>query len=213
VRDLLPRCVAVAVAETGDWDGTAHPAELGMLGERTTPVRRREFIAGRACSRRALAALGHHDHPVLVGRDRAPLWPPGVVGSITHTKGYCAAAAVRTDTVRALGIDAEEHLPLEPGVTRVVCRPEELDRCASGDPAVHWPTVIFSGKEAVYKLWSPLVGTWLDFHDVALELAPATGKFTARISPARLIAGAPPAVSGRFAVRNGLVLTAALLPH
>ena len=42
---------------------------------RAAPARRREFAAGRACARHALAALGVGAVAVPQAKDRAPLWP------------------------------------------------------------------------------------------------------------------------------------------
>ncbi|MCZ7439901.1 4'-phosphopantetheinyl transferase superfamily protein [Micromonospora sp. WMMC241] len=217
MRDLLPPAVAVAVAGPADWSGELLPAEQAALGERAVPSRRRDFTAGRACARRALATLGLPVTPVPAGADRAPVWPAGVVGAITHTDGYCAAAVARAADLRAVGIDAERHRPLSEGVRRKVCRPDEeadLARLPAGPP---WPTVLFSAKEAVYKVWYPLVGTWLGFPDARVTLDPDAGTFHAEISPARLAAAPvsdpPPSVTGRFAVDDGLVRTAAVLAH
>ena len=75
--------------------------------------------------------------------------------------------------------------------------------------------VLFSIKETVYKVWHPVVGSWLDFHDARVELDPDAGTFTARIAPARTDAATvtdpPGTISGRFAVADGLVRTAAVL--
>lgn len=217
MRDLLPAVVAVSVAAPADWSGELLPAERAALGERAVLRRRRDFTAGRVCARRALATLGLTGTPVPAGADRAPVWPPGVVGAITHTQDYCAAAAARAADVRAVGIDAERYRPLSPGVRRKVCRPDEeadLARLPSGMP---WPTVLFSAKETVYKVWHPLVGTWLGFADARVTLDPQAGTFHAEIEPARLaaapVADPPSCVTGRFAVDDDLVRTAAVLPH
>ncbi|MEU0959288.1 4'-phosphopantetheinyl transferase superfamily protein [Micromonospora aurantiaca] len=215
MRDLLPAEVAVAVADAADWAGEVLPAELTALGERAVPGRRRDFTAGRVCARRALGALGLPATPVPAGADRAPIWPPGVVGAITHTRDYCAAAAARATDVRAVGIDAERYRPLSPGVRRKVCRPDEEADLARLPPGTPWPTVLFSAKETVYKVWHPLVGTWLGFADARVVLDPETGTFHAAIAPARLAAAPvpdpPSAVTGRFAVDDDLVRTAAVL--
>lgn len=217
MRDLLPPTVAVAVAGTADWSGELLPAERVALGERAVPSRRRDFTAGRVCARRALAALDLPVTPVAAGADRAPVWPAGVVGAITHTDGYCAAAVARAVDLRAVGIDAERHRPLSAGVRRKVCRPDEeaeLARLPAGPP---WATVLFSAKETVYKVWYPLVGTWLGFPDARVTLDPDAGTFHAEIAPARLAAAPvsdpPSSVTGRFAVDDGLVRTAAVLAH
>lgn len=215
MRDLLPAAVAVVVAEPPDWEGVLLPEEQAGLGDRAVTSRRREFTAGRVCARRAISVLGRPPVAVPTAANRAPVWPAGVVGAITHTRGYCAAAVARADEIRSVGLDAEQHRPLSPGVVSAICLPEEealFPRLPSG---VSWPTVVFSAKETVYKVWHPVVGTWLDFHDATVTLDPEAGRFTARIAPARVAAApvpAPPAtVSGRFAVVDGLVHTAAVL--
>ncbi|WP_433284980.1 4'-phosphopantetheinyl transferase family protein [Micromonospora sp. CA-244673] len=215
MRDLLPPEVAVAVAAAADWTGVLLPAERACLGERAVTGRRRDFTAGRVCARRALAGLGLPATPVPAGADRAPVWPAGVVGAITHTRGYCAAAAARAAEIRAVGIDAEGHRELPTGVRRKVCLPEEEAQLARLPGGVAWSVVLFSVKETVYKVWHPLVGTWLDFSDARVTLDPDAGRFTARIAPARLAAAPltdpPSSIAGRFAVDTDLVRTAAVL--
>lgn len=206
---LLPNGVTV-----GESDGVSARGALFGLEENVIASagekRRREFTAGRLCAREALAKLGFGEVPVGTGANRQPLWPPGVVGSITHCPGYVAAAAAWASDMVALGIDAERHQPLSSGVEQAVCTSGELAWCEARPPsAIHWPTVIFSAKEAIYKCWFPLAGTWLGFHDAELSLSPSNGTFTARI-----LAGGPAALAerqpleGRFVVARAFVVTA-----
>ncbi|MFI7425803.1 4'-phosphopantetheinyl transferase [Micromonospora sp. NPDC049836] len=215
MRDLLPSAVAVAVAGPGDWSGALLPAERACLGDRAVPGRRRDFTAGRVCARRALAGLGLPAAPVVAAPDRSPVWPPGVVGTITHTTGYCAAAAAHATQVRSVGMDAERRQDLSPGVRRRVCLPDEEDALARLPAGAPWPTVLFSVKETVYKVWYPVVGTWLDFADARVTLDPAAGTFTALIAPARVAAAPvtdpPVSIAGRFVIDADLVRTAAVL--
>ncbi|MEV2236949.1 4'-phosphopantetheinyl transferase superfamily protein [Micromonospora sp. NPDC049891] len=215
MRDLLPPTVAVAVAGPDDWSGWLHAAEVACLGERAVDSRRRDFTAGRVCARRAMAALGLPPVAVPAAADRSPVWPAGMVGTITHTRGYCAAAVARSDEIRAVGMDAEQHRELGAGVRRLICLPEEDEQIVRLPPGISWPAVIFSAKETVYKVWHPVVGSWLDFHDALVHLDPDAGTFTARISNARVaeapVDDPPPLITGRFAVEADLVRTAATL--
>ncbi|SCG41029.1 4'-phosphopantetheinyl transferase family protein [Micromonospora halophytica] len=217
MRDLLPPAVSVVVAGPADWVGELLPAERSGLGERAVESRRRDFTAGRVCARRAMTGLGLPPVPVPAAADRSPVWPAGVVGTITHTRGYCAAAVARTDDVRSVGMDAERQRELNAGVRRLICRPEEEERCARLPTGIAWPVVLFSAKETVYKVWHPVVGSWLDFQDATVELDPEAGTFTARIDPVRVAAATvvdpPTVVHGRFAVEEDLVRTAAVLLH
>jgi 4'-phosphopantetheinyl transferase EntD len=213
VWDLLPEFVAVEVAGETDFAGELLPDEAAGLSERAVAGRRREFTAGRVCARRALSSLGVHGRPVPTSPSRAPIWPAGTTGSITHTAGYCAAAVARHADVRAVGIDAEQRVILPQNVRRSICLPEELAWCAEQTGEDWWPAVHFSVKEVVYKLWHPIVGTWLDFHDARLTLDVAAGTFEARISAEHLAEnpGAPATFQGRFHVTPDLIRSAGVV--
>lgn len=214
MHDLLPDFVAVEVAGEADWTGELLPDEARGLSQHAVDVRRREYTAGRVCARRALSRLGVHGRPLTTAPSRAPVWPDGTTGSITHTAGYCAAAAARRPQVRAIGIDAERRTILPDGIAETVCLPDELAWCGARAAEPWWPAVFFSVKEVVYKLWSPIVGTWLDFHEARVTLDVERGEFEARIIPAKLAEspGAPPVFAGRFAIEPALVRSAGIVP-
>jgi 4'-phosphopantetheinyl transferase EntD len=155
-----------------------------------------EFAAGRVAARRALGALGVDPVAVPVGARRMPEWPAGIVGSITHCAGLAAAVVGRTRDWWALGIDAEPALALEDEVRDSVTTP--VERAALADPLD--ATVVFCAKEAFYKCWSALDGAVLEFTDVEVVFDGPT--FVA--TPA-----GGDRWPGRWAVRDGFVLTAA----
>jgi 4'-phosphopantetheinyl transferase EntD len=178
------------------------------------PGRRREFVTARRCARSALATLGYPAGPIRPGPGREPLWPAGVVGSITHCAGYRAAAVARRSDVASIGIDAEPHERLPEGVQEAVTGEQErehLRRLADENPGVHWDRLLFSAKESVYKAWYPLTGRWLDFLEAELSFDPGAARFRARIliDGTRTDAGPPlTELSGRYLVDGGLTLTA-----
>ncbi|MFK0227637.1 4'-phosphopantetheinyl transferase [Streptomyces sp. NPDC090303] len=173
---LLPDGVRWAEG-TGEPDGPCPYPEEEALMARAVPGRRREFAAARVCAHRALAALGAAPGPLLRGRRGAPAWPARTVGSITHCAGYRAAAVAPAAGLLALGIDAEPHAPLPPGVRGAVAfGPEEawLRRAAAGRPDLAWDRLLFSAKESVYKAWSGYGGAWLGFEDAEVSWWPGT---------------------------------------
>lgn len=207
---LLPPGVA-AVEQFGEpAEAAVHPGEEAAIAA-AVPARRREFAAARACARAALAQVGRKPVAIGTGPNREPLWPPGVVGSITHCAGY-RAGAVATDAVAVgIGIDAEPHAPLPPDVHGLVTLPAEragLARLAAADPSVHWDRLLFSAKESIYKVWFPLTHRWLGFEEAEVRVDLAAGTFTAD-----LLADDPPmaALTGRWTVVRGIVLTAVTL--
>src|SRR5262245_38045035 len=179
------------------------PAEAAALAH-AVPRRRREFATVRYCARQALRRIGTTPAPILPDADGAPLWPAGVVGSMTHCLGFRAAVVARSDRLRGIGIDAEPHAPLPDAARDLVVRAEERTRLrtlAEGDPGLHWDRVLFCAKEAVYKAWFPSTRRWLDFADVSVTLHPE-GTFRARVRAVR------EDIEGRWRVDDGLVIAA-----
>lgn len=204
---------AVVVAATEDVAGDLRPGEGESLA-RAVPSRIAEFATGRSCAHQALDLLGVSTATIGRGGRGEPLWPGGVVGSITHCEGLRAAAVARADDVAGLGIDAEPHLPLpEDVVDLTLTRPErhrlvELHRTA---PDVAWTRVVFSLKEAVYKLWYPLRHEWLGFEEVDTVVHP-DGTFAVALPRPLSVGGEQMmTVRGRWALTGGFVLTAAAL--
>lgn len=198
--------------------GTGLLPEEEALVARASPKRRQEFAAGRECAREALAGLGIGKTPILRGYRGAPIWPAGVVGSITHCSGYCAAAVARTRDLAAIGLDAEPHAALPGGVLEMVSQPAERARLrdlTAAAPEIFWDCLLFCAKEAVYKAWFPLTGRWLGFADADITINAADGTFHARLlvpvpelGGTRLDGG----FAGRWLYRKNLMLTAIAVP-
>jgi 4'-phosphopantetheinyl transferase EntD len=190
-----------------------HPDEAAQVA-RAVSKRRREFAAGRHLARRALARLGEagefEEVVLLNGADRAPLWPAGVVGSITHTgagdQGYCAVVLGRDSELAAVGIDAEEAEPLEPDLWKFVLTADER-AALEQEPAETrglLAKVVFSAKECFYKAQYPLTRQFLGFQQVRITLIPALGQFVAeRVDDG----GEMSRCLGRYSMDGDLVLT------
>jgi enterobactin synthetase component D / holo-[acyl-carrier protein] synthase len=214
IGELLPDTVESSWSRGIDPSARLHPQEAAQHGW-AVEERRREYATGRSCARRALDRLGVEPAPLLTGASREPLWPPGVVGSITHCPGYCAAAVARLSEVCSVGIDAEVHDALPEGVLELVSVPSERAWLAQAPGGVHWDRVLFSAKESVYKACFSLAGRSLDFSEAEVTLEPRRGRFDARLLTSAVLAPAGRKVtgfSGRFAVRDGLILTAIVVP-
>lgn len=196
-----------------------HPQEEALIG-RAVEKRRREFTTARHCARLAMTKLGVDQAPVLRGDKGSPVWPRGVVGSLTHCDGYRGAVLAYALQVRSLGIDAEPHGPLPDGVLEAVSLPQERTWLAGTEPSLHWDRLLFCAKEATYKAWFPLTGRWLGFEDAhitferdgaaAVPGAAASGTFRSDLLvPGDTRDGAPlSAFDGRWLIADGLVLTA-----
>ncbi|MFB7045819.1 4'-phosphopantetheinyl transferase [Streptomyces microflavus] len=223
IERLLPGDVSCAATrEETVPDGTLFPEEEELIA-RSVAKRRNDFATARACARRAMGRLGLEPVAVLHGKRGMPLWPDGIVGSLTHCDGYRAAALARAADVLSLGVDAEPHAPLPEGVGELVVRPSERERFAASRTGegggIHWDRLLFSAKESVFKTWYPLTLTELDFDEADLTFRreggdragdpAAGGTFTARLL--RTDPAVPPVLDGRWRVEDGIVATAVLL--
>jgi 4'-phosphopantetheinyl transferase EntD len=217
IEKLLPHDV-VAVEAFEDVPGEPSFPGEEFLVVNAVEARRREFITARRCAREALAKLGYAPVPIRAGRKREPLWPAGLVGSITHTTGFRAAAVASRSVLASIGIDAEQNERLPDGVEESITvpgEPEMLAALSRAFPATHWSRLLFSAKESVYKAWYPLTGRRLGFEDARLAIDPV-GTFAAKLLVDGVRTdGGPPLVElrGRFVVAHGLVATAVTVPY
>jgi 4'-phosphopantetheinyl transferase EntD len=174
------------------------PQEEALVAQ-AAPKRRRDFALGRACAHQALSRLGHDDLVIGRGEDGAPLWPGGVVGSITHTSGYAAALVGDARDFSGIGLDAERV----GGVTQNIwprlfgtAEQDYLEKLHDEDRKLA-ATLLFCAKEACYKAWRSK--TTLAFREI--HIAPTQNGFTATRSDM--------ALEGRLAVQDDLLLAAA----
>jgi 4'-phosphopantetheinyl transferase EntD len=205
IDELLPGTVTAFEAFTDPPDARLFPAEEALV-ERAVDKRRREFTTVRTLARQALGRLGYPPAPILRGERGAPVWPEGVVGSMTHCVGYRCAAVAPAAALRSVGIDAEPNEPVPDGVLGAVSdegERRELARLAAEAPQVSWDRLLFSAKESVYKTWFPMTRRWLDFSEARVT-PHLDGTFTATL----LVPGPVPGFEGRWLARDGLVVTA-----
>ena len=212
LRMLIPPWVVLARCE-GALGAALLPEEL-IFAKSFSPKRLAEFASGRECARRAIASLGHFPGPIAIGPSRSPVWPPGIVGSITHTAGCCIAAAAETTYCAALGIDVELREAVGSEVSAIVLTDKEITTRHSTLPQSVYRTVLFSIKESVYKCYNPLVNRFLDFKDVEVTLACDGNCFEATIVNFELpsLAGRRKLV-GRYAVDNRFVYSVLAIPR
>ena len=139
---------------------------------RSVEKRQAEFYFGRFCAREALRQLGTVGTDVLIGAGRAPGWPAGLVGSITHTGKMAAAIVGHRRQCAGIGIDIE--LPIAPdlvdGIALSVARDGELSAVASAGAfdVAQALTLIFSAKEAFFKASYAAVNDYFDFSVASL---------------------------------------------
>ncbi|MYB39354.1 MAG: 4'-phosphopantetheinyl transferase superfamily protein [Gammaproteobacteria bacterium] len=167
----------VAVGRVQDHTDALSAAEREQV-EGAVASRRAEYSTGRFLARRALGRLGI-DTSSILAEDRRPIWPAGVVGSITHSRHYALAAVCPRSHFAGLGIDLER-------TNRVTDRiaPKTMTERELAGTAASWPpytrTANFGAKEAVFKAVNPIVGLMIGFKEVEIVWRQEEAGFSAR---------------------------------
>lgn len=209
VRPLLDPDIAVAVTDPRAAHYQPLAQESGAMA-RMSPVRRRAFAAGRVAAHEAMTQLDHPVRPVLMMPDRAPLWPEGLTGSISHSQSCCIAALGKTTRFRSLGVDVEEDTDLESDLVPTICTQAEM-AWLSAQPrnrAGLLGKLIFSAKECAYKCQYPLSKTLFGFDMFNVTPDLDIGRFEATFLQDVPQFSAGTRLRGRFAIGQGLIVTA-----
>ncbi|RUX91055.1 4'-phosphopantetheinyl transferase superfamily protein [Mesorhizobium sp. M7D.F.Ca.US.004.01.2.1] len=196
--------------------GDLTPADRDLLLEEelslgnVVPARRREFRAGRFYARQALQGFGAGGIVIPIGDNRAPVWPTAIVGSISHTRNLWVVAVGSSTEFLGVGIDIEEDSPLSCELARLVSDAAELEgrEEIEGGLGCDLPKLLFVIKEAFYKMYFPLTGRFLAFHDVRVELDVENHAAEARIVPSKHLAAIDSrCFEGRFGSSDGTLFS------
>lgn len=179
---LFPHPVGSAMVQLPDFAFPLYPEEEALV-RRAVLKRRIEFSAGRHCARLAMVHIGHPETALSSGYDRAPIWPPGLIGSIAHDADYCAAVVTSTRYFQSIGIDLEsiDAVPIE--LRDQVLRTDEISKLdwLVRPNGADWLTLSFCLKEAAYKAFYPRFRRILDFKEMTLEVDIDNATFSANI--------------------------------
>ena len=149
--------------------------------------RQREYIAGRVLARELLGRLGVNAHTIASGPKREPLWPSGIVGSISHNELCCAVVVAQNSVVTSVGIDIETTGRIDRQLWGHLFTEEETKHLLQLEPVAQTrqATVFFSIKEAFYKYQFPITQGWVGFRDVSVHQEDASFyRLTAQINDA-----------------------------
>ncbi len=174
LRGQLPDSVIIELGAE-DAAGDLLPEELAAT-EGWAPHRRTQFAIGRMVARRALRRAGYGPVPVLFGPEGEPLWPSGLVGSISHKRQSCIVMVASSKKLRSVGVDLEHDRQdsAEADIVRRVCpNDREQDQATALAASTASPGTLFlAAKEAFYKFQFPLTRTRLDWDDVVVSFSP-----------------------------------------
>lgn len=205
LRAMLPPEVVVVAGPVSGFDGALWPEEREAVA-RALDKRLTEFTAGRVAARRALAELGVAECALPRGAGGAPVWPAGVVGSLSHSTGMVAAVVARAGAVAGLGVDLEAVDDRAEGMADMICVAGEAEAARAWEAGI---LRVFSAKEAAYKAMYPRVGAFFGFDSmqIALQGDGFSGRVLRDLGPVR----AGTVVEGRQAMAAGFVVSAIAL--
>ncbi len=190
--------------------GPLWPQEAAFIA-RAVEGRRAEFTAGRVLARRALAALGGGDCPILAGSRNMPVWPAGYVGSISHTHGHVAAAVGRASDILSIGIDIEHAHRFRPELEPKIASPAEIARNFAGLPPDDRRmalAIMFSAKETFYKCQYPITEHYLGFHDAEVTIDHDRQTFRLTLLTDIPALNGRQVFDGRYTIQDGTIFTA-----
>ncbi len=141
-------------------------AERLCLPSTALPKRVEEFALGRFAAKRALKRMNPAwgKEPLCNTKNtRAPQWPKGVYGAISHNQGW--AAAVVHGGGLGVGIDLQHSRPCHRGLAKRILKPSEhaYYTSLSSEVAQAWLLTVFGVKESLYKALQPVKPGWWGF--------------------------------------------------
>jgi 4'-phosphopantetheinyl transferase EntD len=237
-RPMLPDTVRVAEMLPADADPALLFPDEARSVERAVEKRRREFAAGRLLARELFAQMTSNETvrsaSLLNDVNRVPVWPAGIVGSITHCRSLCAVAMTHAAHSAGIGLDVEPAEPMNEEIERYVMRDAEYARLDVMPHEVRTlgSLLVFSIKEAVYKAIYPIRRRFLEFQEVeimALGIAPEIhvghrasgiamdaqsfcGDFEAQVLVAEAAIPGIALITGRYRIADGHIAAAVVLP-
>jgi enterobactin synthetase component D len=197
--EVFDPSISIAATRIDGFDGSELMGPETEAMVRASQRRRSEFAAGRAAGRMAMRL----DTPIPMGADRAPVWPSGITGSISHAGDWALAAT--SHQRRMIGLDLEPAEPLpEDIVDTVLWDAEKVWVDQSEDPGLI-ARVVFSAKECAYKAQYPITRRLFGF-GVFLITVEGT-RFSAEFQQEIGCFQRGDVLEGRYSIGGGFILT------
>lgn len=170
ISQLFPNKVSGLILPIDDYLSSLKPKEFEII-QNASDKRKYEFSTGRWCAKQILAHYCKTDIIILSGENREPVWPAGIVGSISHCKDLCGAVIANIAALKSIGFDIETRKELKNNIARVVCTDSEKNWIKK---QTFWSydsllILIFSLKESVYKCVFQNQQIKLNFKDVSIQ--------------------------------------------
>lgn len=128
--------------------------------------RKEEYLISRTLVQKIFKRLDISHSFLDKGARKEPIWPNGINGSISHSKG-CVMVVVSKEHA-SIGLDIEHKHRVSEKLYHKLFSEKEVQIIK--DNGSVFADILFSAKEAFYKMQYPITKQYLDFLDVELDL-------------------------------------------
>ncbi len=155
-------------------------SELGIFMPpglaRAVNKRKAEFLVGRYAAKQCLISLdkevSENNFVIESGKHRAPIWPKGTLGSVSHTSSRVCVIVALNSKYSAIGLDVEnwiEEEKFEMLKGQILTKSDErlIKTIQFADHKLG--TLVFSAKESLFKALYPYVGGYFGFHAAEVQ--------------------------------------------
>ena len=181
----LPALQLISTRFTPELLDTEDFSRCAVEPVRGVAKRQAEYLAGRLCAREALLRVTGTAAVPASGEDRAPQWPVGMVGSITHGSGWAGAVVGKSTDWSGLGLDIEQIMPASRAerLAGEILTPAELFRLEAlpSEQRAQRISLTFSLKESLFKALYPQVLQHFYFQDAELLSVDVDNKVRMRL--------------------------------
>lgn len=133
--------------------------------------RRSEYFAGRYCAINSLRRFSVETSFIDTGINREPLWPEGLIGSISHCSNRAVAVVERASRFLGIGIDIEDKVNNKTmnNIQGQILNADEAEIISyNAEQKAILFTMAFSLKEAFFKAAYSTVGRYFGFDAVSI---------------------------------------------
>ena len=163
----LDECVGI-VGPISDYRGQLLLEESQGIGH-WVMKRQLEYSTGRHFAHLAMHALGETPVSIMRRKDRSPVWPSHLIGSIAHCDDIAIAVVTHSRSGNGIGVDIESRGRIGAELFDTLFTVAEQRAIRDGRSA----TELFCAKEALYKAVHPTVRKFINFTDVTFVNEPA----------------------------------------
>lgn len=140
---------------------------------KSVQARRADYLAGRVCAQAALTLIQKGTESVATGLGGEPLWPEGVVGSVSHSVSLAAASVTADAHVFAIGLDIQAPASRSAKISlcNIASIRADLGRISlplNSEIKPILPELLFSARESFFKAFYPVKKLRIGYEAVEL---------------------------------------------